>query len=103
MTNSLENSPLHVGDAALRFRIEWRGAPARPVVVGVRAVWVVAVSADGSRVTWTEGRKRRDGGEHRQTCDRRELLSVAALETLSPTNAPLPELAASAFNPAAAA
>ena len=87
MKNTLENtplSPLHVGDEALRFRVEWRltacgdGTHAiRPFVIGTRAVRIVAV--DGDLVTWTEGKKKRGGGEYRHTCDRRELLSLAAV------------------------
>lgn len=111
MKNLSENaalSPLHVGDVALRVRLEWRAVAgalkAVPRIANTQAVWVVAVSPDGGRVTWTDGLPARGGGEYRHTSDRRELLSLDALaDELSPTDAPLPELAASEFNPAAAA
>lgn len=89
MKNHSENtplSPLHVGDTALRFRVEWRivncgdgTQEVRPFVLGVRSVRVVMVSEDCQRVTWTEGAKKRGGGEYRCTCDRRELLSLDAV------------------------
>lgn len=107
-----EISPLHVGDMALRVRVQWRALqgcavgvpPVRPVVVNTQAVWIVAVSEDGERVTWTDFTLGRDGREYRHTSHRRELLNLEALaDELSPANAPLPELAALEPNPAAAA
>lgn len=97
MNENNELSPLVCGDVALRFRTEWRGAPARAVVVGVQAVWVIAQRGD--LVLWTNGRKNRTGSEFRALCHRRELISLAALETLSPADAPLTAAAALETNP----
>jgi hypothetical protein len=103
-------SPLHVGDTALRFRVEWRlvacddGAHAlRPVVLGVRSVRVVMVSEDGQRVTWTEGAKKRGGGEYRCTCDRRELLSLDAVADQLCASTPPEKMAGTRENNPAAA
>jgi hypothetical protein len=82
--NPAKLPPLSVGDVALRFRVEWRGRPARAVVIGVQAVWVVDVSADGQHVTWSNARAPRAGmpGEYRHTSDRRELISIGGLEAV---------------------
>lgn len=69
------------GSVAIRFRTVWRGHPARPVVAGLQAVWIV--EASGDRVTWTNFAPGRGRLEFRRTCDRRELFTVNALENLS--------------------
>jgi hypothetical protein len=114
MKNHSENtplSPLHVGDTALRFRVEWRLVGCgdgthmlRPFVLGVRSVRVVMVSEDGQRVTWTEGAKKRGGGEYRHTCERRELLSLDAVANELCASTPPEKMAGRReLNPAAAA
>jgi hypothetical protein len=101
-------SPLHVGDVALRVRIEWRAVDgsdrARPCIVNTQAVWVVAVSADGERVTWTNGLPARDGGEYRHTSNRGELLNLEAIaEDLSPSTPLTAAAGTRELNPAMAA
>jgi hypothetical protein len=74
--------PLQPGDVALRFRVQWRGlGKAVPVVVNTQAVWVVSVAGD--LVTWTNGRRSRNGSEFRHTSHRRELISTVGLESLA--------------------
>lgn len=76
-------APLAPGSLALRFRVEWRGNPARAVAVGVQCV--VVVSVVGNRVVWTNGRRTRASREEfRHVSDRRELISLDALETVTP-------------------
>ena len=75
-------APLAPGSVAIRFRVEWRGNPARAVPVGVQAV--VVVSVVGDRVVWTNGTRSRAGrDEFRHVSDRRELISLDALESVT--------------------
>jgi hypothetical protein len=96
--------PLAPGSVAVRFRVEWRGRPARPVVVGLQAVWVVEVVGDC--VTWTNAtRSKFARGEFRHTSHRRELFTVDALDGvtaafLSALAFEISEPAAPAENPA---
>lgn len=78
--NTVNLPPLAPGSIALRFRVEWRGQPARPVCVGVQSVGVVRV--DGDRVTWTNGLRSRLGGVYQHTSDRRALIAVEAIENI---------------------
>lgn len=78
--------PLHPGDVALRFRIEWAGrrdGRAGCRVFGLEAVEVVAVK--GAFVTWTNHKRCAawTEGKFRHTSHRGELIAVAALEQLS--------------------
>lgn len=80
--------PLHPGDIALRVRV----APLGPLfsagamrcrVLGLEAVEVLRVNGDS--ITWTNHKpcKFYAGDRFRHTCDRRELLAVSSLESLS--------------------
>lgn len=93
-------APLAPGSVAIRFRIEWRGNPARAVAIGVQAVVVVAVHGD--RVVWTNGtRSRASRNEFRHVSARRELIALEALESV--TTEFLAALAAEIWEPVAPA
>lgn len=85
MTAESQNlPPLAPGDLAVRFRLSWRGRPARPVTIGLQAVEVVAV--DGEAIVWTDNRPIWPGERTRfvHRSDRRELMSLAAFEAITP-------------------
>ena len=78
---------LQPGDLALRFKVETRGDIFHPhkVVTGLQVVKVVAV--DGENITWQNGLKSRCGGDYQHTSNRRELIALAALESLGSNRA----------------